>query len=75
MIELLFGTAFAILLRVLIGHLSIKYSSMSGSLIYFTIFAIVVAVITAGLLILQIVRQISRILQDKKYKPGKRRNT
>lgn len=72
MIELIFGTAFAVVLRILMGHLAEKYSTLESWLIYFTIFAIVVASITVCVILVRLVREILSAVRSGKERRGEK---
>lgn len=72
MIELIFGTAFAVVLRILMGQLAEKYEVLESWLIYFTIFAIVVASITVCVILVRLVREILSAVRSGKERRGEK---
>lgn len=72
MIELIFGTAFAVVLRILMGQLAEKYEVLESWLIYFTIFAIVVASLTVCVILVRLVREILSAVRSGKERRGEK---
>jgi len=66
MLELIFGTAFAIALRMLMGHLAIKFTLLKSWLTWFDWLAIIVAVVTAVVIVLYLIREIVKLCRENK---------
>ena len=66
MLELIFGTAFAIALRMLMGHSAIKFTVLKSWLTWFDWLAIIVAVITAVVIVLYLIREIVKLCRENK---------
>lgn len=58
MIEGIIGTAFALALRILMGHLALKFTTLEEWLVWFTGFVIVVASVTGVIMLVKLIREI-----------------
>lgn len=71
MLELIIGTAFAIALRMLMGHLAIKFTVLKSWLTWFDWLAIIVAAVTAAVIAVYLIRAIVELV--RKNKQGRER--